>query len=357
VSDTIPVGTFARGHEEQWFRDAAERLLAVPPGTGETTPWQIVRAAHTELLVTDLDCSRHFYVDLLGLVVTEEDGDAIYLRGYEDRCHHNLVLRHASSPAVSHVAFRVWEAADLERLASHYTELGCPVQWLAAGEERGQGEALRALDPLGCPVEYFYAMEPADRLLQRFDLYRGPAIMRLDHVNLHIPDVAAGYRYYRNLGFRCSEYTIADPPDGRLWAAWMYRGPSVHDVAFTAGTGPRLHHIGFWVADRDSVAQACDILAGAGEDYRIERGPGRHGISNAFFLYLRDPDGHRLELFTGDYYTGDPDFEPIGWVLSDRHRQTYWGAPAPESWFEESSNFLDLEGKPVELEEREVIAA
>ena len=29
----------------------------------------------------------------------------------------------------------------------------------------------------------------------------------------------------------------------------------------------------------------------------IERGPGRHGVSNAFYLYLRDPDGHVVELF------------------------------------------------------------
>ena len=43
----------------------------------------------------------------------------------------------------------------------------------------------------------------------------------------------------------------------------------------------------------------------------IERGPGRHGVSNAFFVYLRDPDGHRIELYACDYYTGDPDLKPL----------------------------------------------
>ena len=74
----------------------------------------------------------------------------------------------------------------------------------------------------------------------------------------------------------------------------------------------------------------------------MERGPGRHGISNAFFLYVRDPDGHRIELFTSDYLTVDPDLEPLRWSLTDPQRQTLWGHPAPKSWFEEGSEFLSV---------------
>ena len=36
------------------------------------------------------------------------------------------------------------------------------------------------------------------------------------------------------------------------------------------------------------VLRACDKLAAAGHSEAIERGPGRHGVSNAFFVYLRD---------------------------------------------------------------------
>jgi catechol 2,3-dioxygenase len=92
------------------------------------------------------------------------------------------------------------------------------------------------------------------------------------------------------------------------------------------------------------VINACDVLAVTGFAGSIERGPGRHGISNAFFLYLRDPDGHRIELFTGDYRTMDPEFAPIRWSLDDPRRQTLWGQPAPRSWFDEGSEF---EGVPV----------
>ena len=78
----------------------------------------------------------------------------------------------------------------------------------------------------------------------------------------------------------------------------------------------------------------------------IERGPGRHGVSNAFFVYLRDPDGHRIELYTGDYYTGDPDHEPIRWSASDARRRTFWGHHVPDSWYEEGSLVRKPDGEP-----------
>uniref|UniRef100_UPI003D7498AF VOC family protein n=1 Tax=Micrococcus terreus TaxID=574650 RepID=UPI003D7498AF len=40
----------------------------------------ILRCAYMELVVTDLEKSRKFYVDVLDLVVTEEDEDTVYLR-------------------------------------------------------------------------------------------------------------------------------------------------------------------------------------------------------------------------------------------------------------------------------------
>lgn len=44
----------------------------------------IVRCAYMEIVVTDLARSREFYVDVLGLHVTEEDENNIYLRSLEE---------------------------------------------------------------------------------------------------------------------------------------------------------------------------------------------------------------------------------------------------------------------------------
>jgi hypothetical protein len=90
------------------------------------------------------------------------------------------------------------------------------------------------------------------------------------------------------------------------------------------------------------VLRACDILAALGLGNCIERGPGRHGISNAFFLYLRDPDLNRIELYTSDYLIPDPDFQPIRWTLSDPRRATFWGHWPPRSWFDEASLVEDI---------------
>lgn len=311
------------------------------------TEWDIVRAAHAELLVTDLEVSRRFYVDLLGFVVTEQAEGALFLRGYEETAHHSLVLRQSDRPAVTHVAFRVAAEPDLELLQAHFAAHDLPSRWVT--DEPGQGRGLRLQDGSGFPLEFYHSMTRQPSLLRSFDRYRGAHVMRLDHFNLFVPDVESSFEQFRQLGFRCSEYTSTDGPEQQVWGAWLYRKPAVHDIALTNGDGPRLHHLGFWVADTQSILRACDVLAAAGLSAAIERGPGRHGVSNAFFLYLRDPDGHRIELYTSDYYTGDPDQMPLRWSVSDPRRGTFWGHAAPASWFEEGTLAISLEGNPVEL--------
>ena len=299
---------------------------------------QILKAGHIEFRVSDLGRARAFYVDLLGFVETEQDGERLYLRGYEEREHHSLVLRRASGRGVGHMAYRVATAGDLDRIAERAAAEGLPVRWVQPSEERGQGRAVRIQDPFGLPVEFYHEMEQAERLLQSFHLYRGAHVMRLDHFNCQLPEVASAYAWYTGqLGFHCSEYTESDEQPPRLWAAWLHRKQNVHDLALMTGRGPRVHHAGFWVQDPMGVLRACDILAAAGLGAAIERGPGRHGLSNALFVYLRDPDGNRIELYTGDYLIADPDFRPIRWSLNDPRRATFWGHAPPASWFDEAA--------------------
>lgn len=321
-------------------------------GARPAAPFDILRAGHIELLVTDLARSREFYVDQLGLVVTEESEDALYLRGYEDRHHHCVCLRRSFRAAVGHIAFLAAGERDLELAAAWYGERGCEVRHVPAGEEAGQGRALRVQDPLGFPLELYSHMDRSERLLQRYDLHRGARVQRLDHFNLHVPDVQAAFDlWFDALGFRCSEFIEGDGSDRTLYAAWLYRKPNVHDVALTAGAGPRVHHVALWTPDTDAIMNLCDALGGSGWHHSIERGPGRHGVSNAFYLYLRDPDGHRIELYTSDYWTGDPDFEPIRWSATDDRRRSFWGHEVPERWYRESSWVQGLDGQLVPVQE------
>ena len=303
--------------------------------------FSIIRVARTVINVTDLDESRKFYVDALGFIETERTDDRLYLRCLEEAHHHSLVLQKADKPSVEAIGYKVKSDKDLEELETFFQSKGLKTKWLEEGKQHALGKALRVQDISGLPVEFFSKMDKVERLLQRYDLYKGSRVQRIDHVNCAVPDVQKAYDFYVNeLGFECSEDTIDST--GQLWAAWLHRKPTVHDQAFMNGVGPRLHHIGFWLPDPLALIHTCDVLASLGYAHSIERGPGRHGLSNAFFLYLRDPDGHRIELYNGDYLTSDSDVGPLHWDLDDPMRQTFWGAKAPDSWFDEASTVLDI---------------
>jgi 3,4-dihydroxyphenylacetate 2,3-dioxygenase len=312
----------------------------------EPAPPDIVRAAYAELVVTDLGEAKRFWVDLLGFVVSRADPDALYLRGYDELTHHNLILRAGAAPAAARLAYRVRTADDLDLAEAFYAALGCRTIRVPAGVTPGVGEAVRAQDPVGFTVELFFEAEYTERLQQRYDLRRGAEIARLDHFNIVVPDVRAAFEYYRSLGFGLSE-TIED--DQTLYAAWMFRKQTVHDVAFTGGDGPRLHHLGFFAHESHQVLRICDILGSLHRQDAIERGPGRHGVSNAFYVYLRDPDGHRVEIYTSDYFTGDPGHPVLRWSVRDPRRRDFWGHPVVPSWYTEASAVLDLDGSPQPL--------
>lgn len=306
--------------------------------------FNIIRLHHVQVNVTDLDRARHFYVNGLGFIETESDENHIYLRAIEDANHHCMVLTKSKQPSLNHISYRVSSEEDLDNLAELFAAQNLNMRWFEKGEERGQGRALRIQDPGGIPIEFFCEMEKAERMLQRFHLHVGGKIKRIDHANCLVKDIDHGLEWYQNnLGFMLSEYTVAgEGKEESLWAAWLHRKSSVHDLALIREVGPRFHHTGFWMDDAKTILDACDVLASQGYASNIERTPGRHGTSNAFFVYVRDPDGHRIELYTGDYFTNDPDWEPIKWNLNDPQRATFWGAEAPLSWKEEAMPVQDI---------------
>jgi catechol 2,3-dioxygenase len=314
------------------------------------TPPDVIRCAYAELIVTDLAASRAFYVDVLGLVVTYEDDDAIYLRAFEEYLHHSLIIRRGPIAALAVLAYRVRSEAELDVTVEYYTALGVRVERRASGATRGIGAAVRIEDPLGFPIEFFYEADHVERMTQRYDLQGAATIARLDHFNVVTPDVSAAVAYYEGLGFKVSEDIEDD--EQTVYAAWMYRKATVHDVALTGGDGPRMHHIAFATHERSQILHLCDHLGALRQSDKIERGPGRHGVSNAFYLYLLDPDGHRIEIYTHDYYTGDPDNPIVTWDVHDNQRRDWWGTPVVPSWYANASTVLDLDGAPRAIEQR-----
>ncbi|ENU7734507.1 3,4-dihydroxyphenylacetate 2,3-dioxygenase [Salmonella enterica] len=310
----------------------------------------IIRCAYMEIQVTDLKAAREFYVDILGLFVTEEDENTIYLRSMEEFMHHNLVLRQGPVAAVAAFSFRVRSPEDVDRAEAWFKARGCRTIRRKGGFVKGIGDSVRVEDPLGFPYEFFHDVQHVERLIWRYDLCSPGTLVRLDHFNQITPDVPEALKYIQGLGFRVTE-DIRDE-NGVVYAAWVRRKPTVHDTAMTGGSGPRMHHIAFSTHEKHNILAICDKLGALRKSDLIERGPGRHGVSNAFYLYLRDPDGHRVEIYTQDYYTGDPDNPVVSWDVHDNQRRDWWGNPVVPSWYTDGSVVLDLDGHPQPVTER-----
>ena len=323
------------------------------PASNLYPDFNIVRLSHVCLNVRDLEKSKTFYTDILGLQVSDETSNHIYLRAMEERGHHCVILQKSDQPGtVDVMGFKTFDEADLDKAEQYFRKKGRPTKWV---ERPYQGRTLLTSDNIGIPIEFYHKMDRLASLHQKYELYRGVKPLRIDHFNCFSPDVDASVAFYNDLGFRVTEYT-EDSVSEKIWAAWMQRKGGVHDMAFTNGRGPRLHHVAFWVPTPLNIIDLLDLMATTGYVANIERGPGRHGISNAFFLYILDPDGHRIEIYCSDYQTIDPDHEPIKWDLTDPQRQTLWGAAAPKSWFEHGTPFVGVKVHDSKLTASPIIA-
>lgn len=312
------------------------------PSTVYPPPFNVTRASHVVLNVTDLARSRAFYGDALGLVVTEQTADTIWLRGMEEACHHSLVLRQAETPSCERIGMRVYTESDLDLAQVWFEKAGLPAQFVSVP---GQGRTLQVCDSVGTPLEFCATMPVLPRMLVAFEHHRGLLPLRLDHFQLFTPDVPGACAFYTAMGFRLSEYVALDDTDTLLFG-FLQRKGNPHDIVFAHGTGPRLHHFAFLVPDTAHLLHACDVAGGLGFGEALEHGPGRHGPGHAMFAYFRDPDGHRVELFTTHYQVMDIEIEPVRWQASYL-RNRPWGLPPRQAWYSEASTFRDRTPTPI----------
>ena len=238
-------------------------------------PFNIIRCSHAVLDVVDLNKSRAFYENTVGLHVEDADDKAVYLRGSEEHQHHSLVLRKAPVAACSRLGFKVGNDGDLDKAASFFSENGIAYAFV---DQPFQGRTLQFTDPAGFQLELYATMEKRPHLLRRYDLYKGCHPQRLDHFNVFSPEVQNTVDFYARLGFRLTEYGEEDGPNGRIAAAWMHRKGNVHDFAITNGRGPRLHHIRLLGADRDEHPASLRRhgLQRLSEEHRARPRPPRH---------------------------------------------------------------------------------
>jgi catechol 2,3-dioxygenase len=301
-------------------------------------PFRITRTSHVCMAVADLDASCAFYEALAGLRVSRRDDDAAYLRGVEEVAHHSLVLRRADEgPSCDAIGFRVFGERDLDAARAWFDGCEVATEWV---DRSGQGRTLLVRHTSGIPFELTAAMTQMSRALTDYPSHRGGRALRLDHVQVIVPDVGAAGDGFLDLGFRASE-AIVDP-SGRRIGLFLHRKNNPHDLVLAMGAGPRLHHFAFVTPDLQSMFRACDTAGAIGFGPEVERGPGRHGPGNSAFVYFRDPDGHRLELILPPMQYMDAEEETRVWSAAEKHQIVPWGAPAPQRWREEATGFTGV---------------
>ena len=306
------------------------------PQTNFSPPFNTTRASHIALTVRDLEVSRSFYTEVIGLLVTNETGDEVYLRGVEETCHHSLILRRSDRrPQCEVIGYRVFQDSDLDQAKEHFDRIGLGSEWTS---RPFQGRTLSLRDAAGIPIEFCSSMPTLPRIHDKPHLQRGAGALRYDHVQCLVPDVSAAGQFYADLGFRISDYFVDKPEDEDPLGVFLFRKNNPHDIVFLTRSGPQMHHFGYVVSEPGQLFRALDTAGAIGFERNLERGPGRHGQGHVFYVYFRDPDGHRVEILPPPVQIIDLDDKPARWHSGNRFT---WDLPPPRKWLHEATPFSD----------------
>lgn len=266
----------------------------------------------------------------------------MYLRAYEDYYHHTLKITEADEPGMGHTAWRASSPQALERRIAALEQSGYGKGWNEG--DLGHGPAYEFVTPDGHNMEIFWEVEyykaPEDQVskLRNRPQKRpttGLPVRRIDHVNLLASDVTKNKQFMMDeMGFKLREHV--EVGDGTDAAAWLSVSPLVHELAFMGDQGGgkgRLHHC-YWYGYPENIMDIADVFRDNG--VQIEAGPLKHGVSQAWIIYVFEPGGNRVELF-GDsgYLIFDPDWKPVKWTEDEIETAIIWyGDSLPSDYFQ-----------------------
>ncbi|HEX3803907.1 MAG TPA: VOC family protein [Solirubrobacteraceae bacterium] len=300
--------------------------------------------AHVEILTPVPDQSLAFYTDVLGLEVSGQEGQSVFLRGWGEWFHHSIQLTEAPQLGLGHIGWRAEGTEQLTKAVERLQASGLAEGWHDG--DQGHGDSFRYRSPVGQHLnEIFWDVTryvpPPDKaalLPNRPQRYqpRGAAARSLDHVTVASPDIMADVNWYKDtLGHRFTEYIVAEEMQDLVVFAMTSTCHLAHDMALVldhSGANQRVNHVAFWVDQREELLRVAEVFLDA--DVPIEFGPGRHGMGEQDYLYVREPSGLRIELNAGGYRNFAPDWEPVRWLPSEGSNSIYRNIAMPETMME-----------------------
>jgi catechol 2,3-dioxygenase len=304
--------------------------------------FEVAHLASVELYSPRRKDSVAFFTELLGMYVVRVDKASTYLRGYEDPYAYSLKITDGKEAGPGIATFRTHSRQALERRAKVLAAEGLGDGWIDS--DFGHGRAYLFHTPDGHPMKLIWDVEYADVSNEHKTGLRnrpskrpaqGIPVRRLDHINYLCSDVTVNKNaLIEHLGFNLSEHIVMD--DKSELAAWLRTTALAHDVALMKDPTPargRLHHVAFWYGIPQHLMDLAELCVQRG--IKVEAGPGKHGISQALFLYVIEPGGNRVELF-GDsgYLIFDPTWKPVTWTQQEIQTGIIWiGAELPQEFF------------------------
>jgi catechol 2,3-dioxygenase len=274
-------------------------------------PSLLSQLAHVELTTTTPDESLKFWTEIVGLEETERVGQSVYLRAWGDRFHHTLQLTEGPETGLAHIGWRAAGEEALQQAVVRLESVGAGEGWVE--DSVGHGRTFRYRAPGGHLHEIFWDVDlyvppagmesPFPNRPQRY-VPRGVAARCIDHVTITAANPGGDAEWYRDtLGHRYMEYTtIPGRPD-------------------------------FPVFCMTSICErAADVFLN--QDVAIEFGPGRHGMGEQDYLYVRDPSGIRVEINAGGYRNYEPDWQTVRFEPQQGSNVFYKNLAMPPSMFE-----------------------
>jgi catechol 2,3-dioxygenase len=119
--------------------------------------YDLAHLGHMELRTPKPDESLKFFVEVMGMTVSGESGESVYLRGWDDYERYSLKLTGSKTSGMEHMALRARSPQALERRVAALKGSEFAIGWVDG--DMGQGPAFRCRDPDGHVIELYYETE------------------------------------------------------------------------------------------------------------------------------------------------------------------------------------------------------
>lgn len=309
----------------------------------------IAHIGPVEMFTPELEATRDFFVNRMGLREVHADRSSVYLHAWDDYQSYTIRAIRRDDAGIGRTFLRAASPQALERLVEAIEPTGLGQGF--STEEFGLGPVCLFDDPDGHAMGVYwdvkwYEADDTDRpaLKNQAAAFpgRGANVRRLDHINYLTKELDPLDRFLTDvLGARCTERIARE--GGGYDGIWYTVTDKTYDLVYTRdwlGARGRLHHIAFATDTREDILRAADVfLEGR---IHIETGPHKHAIQQGFFLYVWEPGGNRIELHNaGARLMLAPDWEPVTWTPEERARGQAWGLKTIETFHTYGTPVID----------------